>query len=59
MPTECNYETYNAKLLAIVELFKSWRPYLEGALYTIKVLIDYTTLRGFIGVKKLIGRQAR
>ena len=28
---EGNYETHDAELLAIVEGFKTWRHYLEGA----------------------------
>ena len=31
-PTEQNYETYDAELLAIVEGFKTWRHYHEDAL---------------------------
>ena len=32
---EYNYETYNSELLAIIEGFKHYRQYLEGAPYTI------------------------
>jgi hypothetical protein len=54
-----NYETHNSELLAIVEGFKEFRHYLEGALHAIEVLTDYNNLRGFIGVKQLNGRQVR
>ena len=30
IPTETRYETHDVKLLAIVEVFKTWRYYLEG-----------------------------
>jgi hypothetical protein len=35
IPTECNYETYNRELLAIVEGFKQFRYYLEGAAHAV------------------------
>jgi hypothetical protein len=46
-------------LLAIVEGFKQFRYYLEGAQYATQVLTDYNNLKGFMGVTKLNGRQAR
>jgi hypothetical protein len=46
-------------MLAIVECFKTWRHYLEGAPHTVRVLSDHSNLRGFMGVKQLNGRQAR
>ena len=30
IPVETRYKTYNGKLLAIVEAFKTWKNYLEG-----------------------------
>jgi hypothetical protein len=53
---ELNYKTHNSELLAIIEGFKEFRHYLEGASHMIKVLTDYNNLRGFIGVKQLNGR---
>lgn len=35
LPVERNYETHDAELLAIVEGFKTYRHYLEGAAHTI------------------------
>jgi len=32
---ELNYNVYNKELLAIVEAFRQWRVYLEGALYKV------------------------
>ena len=57
-PAERNYETHDAELLAIVESFKHWRHYLEGAKHPIKVLTDHANLR-YIGTKALTRRQAR
>lgn len=59
IPAECNYETHDSELLAIVEGFKQYRHYLEGAAQAVQVLTDHNNLRGFMGVKQLSGRQAR
>jgi len=56
---EIGYETHDSELLAIVEGFKQYRHYLEGAPHAIQVLTDHNNLRGFMGVKQLSGRQAR
>ena len=53
---EQNYKTYDRELLAIIEGFKQFRHYYEGASYTVQVLTDYNNLRSFIGVKQLNGR---
>ena len=58
-PAEQNYETHDGELLAIVEGFKQYRHYLEGASHAVQVLTDHNNLRGFMGVKQLNGRQAR
>lgn len=58
-PAEQNYETHDSELLAIVEGFKQFRHYCEGASHVIQVLTDHNNLRGFMGVKQLNGRQAR
>ena len=31
IPAECNYDTHDKELLAIVKTFKHWRHYLEGS----------------------------
>lgn len=59
IPAERNYETYDQELLAIVDAFKHWRHYLEGAAYPIRVLTDHNNLKGFMKLKQLNGRQAR
>jgi hypothetical protein len=58
-PAECAYETHDGELLAIVEGFKQFRHYLEGAQHATQVLTDHNNLKGFMGVTKLNGRQAR
>jgi len=56
---KCNYETHDQELLAVIEAFKQWRPYLEGAQHAIQVIVDYANLKGFMKLKQLNGRQAR
>ena len=58
-PLECNYETYNQELLAIVASFKEWRHYLEWAQHPVDVLTDHNNLKGLIKVKELSSRQSR
>ena len=56
---EQNYETHDGEMLAIVEAFKQWRHYLEGARHQILVLTDHHNLKKFIETKQLSGRQIR
>ena len=58
-PVERNYETHDAKLLAIVEGFRTWRHYFEGAAHTILVLTDHNNLKKFMETTRLSGRQIR
>jgi hypothetical protein len=58
-PAEQNYEVHDAELLAIVESFKEWRHYLEGAAHTVEVLCDHSNLKYFMTTKSLSRRQAR
>src|SRR5438034_771825 len=55
IPTECNYDTYDKELLAIVKTFKHWRHYLEESRYPIEVLADYANLQYFMTMKELLG----
>ena len=48
LAVEENYEMHDAELLAIIEGFKTWRHYLEGAAYTILVLTDHINLKKFM-----------
>ena len=57
--TECNYSIHDGELLAIMEVFKHWRYYLEGARYTIEIISDHKNLRYFMETKYLESRQAR
>ena len=59
IPAELNYDIYDKELLAIVESFRLWRQYLEGAKYTIQVFTDHNNLQYFTTTKQLSRRQAR
>ena len=54
---ETRYETYDGKLLVIVETFKIWRHYLKGCKHEILVLTDHNNLRCFMDMKSLSSRQ--
>ena len=58
-PAEQNYEIYDKEMLAIVNSFKQWRHYLEGANHQITVYSDHKNLEYFITIKQLNRRQAR
>jgi hypothetical protein len=54
-----NYPVYDKELMAIIEAFREWRPYLSGTTYEVQVFIDYKNLRYFTTTKELNGRQTR
>ena len=54
-----NYDIYDKELLAIHEVFKQWRAYLEGAQYEIQVFSNHNNLQYFTTTKQLGRRQAR
>jgi len=56
---ERNYDTHDGELLAVVEAFKHWRHYLEGAAHDITLHTDHHNLQGFMSTKVLSRRQAR
>jgi transposase InsO family protein len=58
-PAERNYAAGDAEMLAIVEAFKQWRHYLEGAAQAITVVTDHANLRSFMTTKELNRRHAR
>ena len=58
-PAEQNYDKYDRELLAIVESFKHWRHYLEGARHQILVQCNHKNLEYFTTTKMLSRRQAR
>ena len=57
--TQQNYPVHEQELLAIVECFRLWRQYLEGAKHTIQVFTDHNNLQYFTTTKQLSRRQAR
>ena len=59
IPAECNYEVHDKELLAIVESFKHWRHYLEGATHEVLVLTDHHNLKKFMETTRLSPRQVR
>ena len=56
---EINYDTADQELLAIVDCFKRWRRYLEGARHQVQVISDHQNLELFQTTKVLNRRQAR
>ena len=58
-PAEINYEIHDKELLAIVDAFKHWRRYCEGATSQVEVFSDHQNLEYFTTTKILNRRQAR
>jgi len=58
-PAEINYEIHDKELLAIVDAFKHWRRYCEGATHQVQVFSDHQNLEYFTTTKVLNRRQAR
>jgi hypothetical protein len=56
---ELNYDIYDKELLAIHEVFKQWRAYLEGTWYEIQVFSNHNNLWYFTTMKQLSCQQAR
>lgn len=51
------YKTYDNELLAIIEVFKTWRHILKNGKYEIVVLTNHNTLYRFMNTKSLSSRQ--
>ena len=51
------YETHNGEILAIVEVFKTWRHYLKICKHKILVFTNHKKLRRFMDMKNLSSRQ--
>ena len=51
-----NYPIHDKELLAIIEAFQEWRPYLSGTTHEVQVYTDYKNLRYFTTTKELNGR---
>jgi len=58
-PVEINYENHDNELLAIVDTFKHWRRYCEGATHQVQVFSDHQNLEYFTTTKVLNRQQAR
>jgi len=58
-PAEINYEIHDKELLAVVDAFKHWRRYCEGAMYQTQVLSDHQNLEYFTTTKVLNRWQAQ
>jgi len=58
-PVEINYEIYDKELLALVDAFKHWQRYCEGATHQVQVYSDHQNLEYFTTTKVLNRRQAR
>jgi len=58
-PAEINYEIHDKELLAVVDAFKHWRRYCEGAVHPVQVLSDHQNLEYFTTTKVPNRRQAR
>jgi hypothetical protein len=54
---EVNYDIHDRELLAIVQAFRQWRHYLQGAEHEIIVKSDHHNLKYFTTTKELLGRQ--
>ena len=53
---ETQYKTYNSKLLAIVEAFKTWLHYLKGCKHEVLMLTNYNNLHHFMDTKSFSSR---
>jgi len=58
-PAEINYEIHDKELLAVVDAFKHWSRYCEGAQHQVQVFSDHQNLEYFTTTKVLNRRQAR
>ena len=56
---ELNYPIYDKELLAVVEGFKRWRVYVEGAQHPIQVYTDHKNLEYFSEARTTCRRHAR
>ena len=56
---ELNWEIYDKELFAIVDAFRTWRMYVTGPKYPVKVFSDHKNLTYWLTTKVLTGRQVR
>ncbi|KAG5721517.1 hypothetical protein E4T56_gene13102 [Termitomyces sp. T112] len=50
---EHNYEIHNKEMLAIIQSFKEWQHFLEGAQHKFEIWMDHKNLKYFWTAKKL------
>lgn len=58
-PAEINYDVYNKEMLAIIESFREFRPWLIGTSTPLSVISDHKNLEYFMSTRILNRRQAR
>ena len=58
-PAELNYPIYDKEPLAVVEAFRQWRVYCEGAVVPVEVYTDHKNLEYFAGARTTSRRHAR
>ena len=56
---EFNYPIYDKELLAVVEAFKKWRVYVEGAAHPVQVFTNHKNLEYFSTSRNTSRRHAR
>lgn len=56
---ETNYDIHDKELLAVVEALRTWRVYLEGSKYPVKIYTDHKNLVYWTTTKELNRRQVR
>ena len=54
-----NYETYDQKLLIIIDNVKHWKYYLKNNSEFVEILINYNNLKKFMNMQMLNKRQTR
>lgn len=50
LPAEINYEVHDKELLAIIDSFHVWRPYLMGAAHTVTIYCNHKNLEYFMSL---------
>ena len=59
IPPEKQYKTYNSEILTIINVFKTWRHYLESCKHEFLVFKDHNNLQYFMDIKSLSFWQVR
>ena len=54
-----NYGIGKSEMFAILEAYKQWRYYVEGATHRVTVITDHANLQGFLIDKSLNRQEAR